>query len=143
MTLRSPLADEILLIVSRVPALLSPGSKWSRVHGVLCTAAFAPFILTQANSPCLHALCNYSVALPSPPIAPNCVDARTACCQGAVTLCVCFRCLPSCVCLPESVRSRGGKIGGGGGGRKMRSGSLVSSLLLTWAELELTGGKNM
>lgn len=121
MTLFSPLTDEILLIASRVPSLWSPGSKRSRVHGVLCTAAFAPFILTQAGSSCLHiALCNYSVALPSPPIAPNCVDARTTCCQGAVTLCVCFRCLPSCVSA-ESVRGRGGKMGGGEvGERKMR-----------------------
>lgn len=32
-------------------------------------------------------LCNYSLALPYPPIVSNCVDARAPCCQGAAVLC--------------------------------------------------------
>lgn len=50
------------------------------VHATLCFPGPHP---TQ-----LHIeLCNYSMALPYPPIETNCVDARTACCQRATALC--------------------------------------------------------
>lgn len=69
-------SDETLLIASQVSALCSSGHNAAEymVHATLCSP-----ILPQPSQ--LHIeLCNYSVALPYPPIESNCVDARTTCC---------------------------------------------------------------